>query len=359
MKIGIITFHRAHNYGAVLQCYALCHELKKLGHLVEVVDYYPKYLRNQYNLLPSIKIGVVLWIKYLMKLLPILNVKIKRIRLFNSFINSLPLSVHQYNEDDCEIQGYDVLVFGSDQIWNPLLSQGVDAIFSGFFRHGKTKFVSYAASTNPKICTDEYKMYFEQILQSFDHVSVREANLANYLNNLKPHSAITVLDPVLLLSKDDWSAITINPVEKKYLLIYTVPQSPLVRKHAEFIAKLKGLQIIELTSAAKNIRGDDYRQIVGPRQFLGYFLNASYVVTTSFHGTAFSIKFEKQFSSIRLGTSADDRACNLLELMGLKNHAISNENLYKVPDLINYRDVTVKLNHYREKSLSYIKESVG
>lgn len=359
MRIGIITFHRAHNYGAVLQCYALCHVLKELGHKVEVVDYYPTYLRNQYNLLPSIKIGVVLWLKYLMKLLPVLNVKVKRMRLFNSFINSLPLSDYQYNENTHVIQGYDVLVFGSDQIWNPLLSHGVDKIFSGFFRHGKTKFVSYAASTNPKMYTDEYKTYFEQILQSFDHVSVRENSFANYLNNLKSNSAVTVLDPVLLLSKDDWSAITINPVEKEYLLIYTVPQSSLVRKHAEFIAKLKGLQIIELTSAAKNIKGDDYRQIIGPRQFLGYFLNASYIVTTSFHGTAFSIKFEKQFSNIRLGTSVDDRACSLLELMGLINHAISNVNLYEEPELINYSDVTVKLNHYREKSLSYIKESLG
>lgn len=359
MKVGIITFHRAHNYGAVLQCYALAHVLGKLGHQVEVVDYYPKYLHDQYNLLPSIKIGIVLWLKYLVKLLPILKIKVKRIQLFNSFISSLPLSSHQYNEEDCEIIGYDVLVFGSDQIWNPLLSHGVDNVFSGFFLHGRTECVSYAASTNPTVCTDKYKPYFEHILQSFDHISVREKSLSDYLNCLQPKSAVTVLDPVLLLSKSEWSSIAIKPTENKYLLIYTVPQSPLVRKHAEFVATVMGLHIIELTSAAKKVSGKEYRQVVGPRQFIGYFQNASYIVTTSFHGTAFSIKFEKQFSTIRLGSSTDDRAWNLLEQVELQNHIVSNDNVYDKLKIIDYQSVSIKLKQYIDKSISYIRESIG
>lgn len=359
MKIGIITFHRAHNYGAVLQCYALTAVLKRLGCQVEVVDYYPKYLRSQYGLLPSIKIGVFLWVKHLIKTLCILKVSIKRLQLFNSFIKSLPLSAHQYDENDTEITGYDVLLFGSDQIWNPLLTQGIDKVFSGFFSSDNTRFVSYAASTNPKICTEEYRTYFERILQSFDSISVREKSLANYLNGLKPYSTVTVLDPVLLLSKEDWSSIAITPPEKKYLLIYTVPQSPLVRKRAVYIARLMGLQIIELTSSAKNVKGKEYRQSIGPCHFLGYFQNASYIVTTSFHGTAFALKFERQFSNISLGTSADDRACNLLESVDLKRAIISNDNLYEEPCVINYSEITRRLDQHINKSITFIQESVG
>lgn len=358
MKIGIITFHRAHNYGAVLQCYALSRILKNMGHHVEVVDYYPNYLHNQYNLLPSIQVGLILWIKHLIRLIPILGIKLRRMHLFNSFIASLPLSIHQYDEKDCSINGYDVLVFGSDQIWNPLLSNGVDKIFSGFFQHNGTLFVSYAASTSPKICTDEYKPYFRQVLQSFDSVSVREKSLADYLNGIHIDSAITVVDPVLLLSKEEWASISIKPVEENYLLIYTVPQSHLVRKHAEYVAKAYGLQIIEITPAAKKVYGKEYRQVVGPLQFLGYFQYASYIVTTSFHGTAFSIKFEKQFSNIQLGTPVDDRAHNLLELVGLEKRAVSDKSIYQEMKLIDYSEVKVKLGQNIDKSISYIKENL-
>lgn len=358
MKIGIITFHRAHNYGAVLQCYALSRVLRKMGHYVEVVDYYPNYLRDQYSLLPPIKNGVVLWIKHLIKLLPIWRVKIKRMRLFNTFISSLPLSAYQYNERADAIKGYDALVFGSDQIWNPLLSNGVDKIFSGFFEHDGELFVSYAASTSPKVCSEEYRLYFSKIIESFDKISVREKSLANYLNNIRLNVADTVLDPVLLLSKKEWNIMAIYPEEENYLLIYTVPQSSFVRKHAEFIAKTKGLQIIELTAAAKNVRGKEYRQIVGPCQFLGFFLKASYIVTTSFHGTAFSVRFGKQFSNIQLGTPVDDRALNLLESIGLKNHAVTKNSIFEVPEHINYDDVEPRLNQSVNNSISYLKESL-
>lgn len=358
-KIGIITFHRAHNYGAVLQCYALSHVLSKMGCQVEVIDYYPGYLRNQYNLLPSIKNGIVLWLKNLIKLIPVLNIKIKRMHLFNAFISSLPLSTFQYDENIDEIKGYDILIFGSDQIWNPLLSNGVDKVFSGLFKHDGTSLVSYAASTNPRICSDEYKSYFEKILNNFDRISVRENSLSKYLNAIRVNSSMVVLDPVLLLSKKEWSSIAICPKEENYLLIYTVPQSPLVRKHAEFIAKAKGLQNIEITPSAKKVKGKEYRQLVGPRQFFGYFLNASYVVTTSFHGTAFSIKFEKQFSNIQLGTSVDDRAYNLLENVGLQEHAIPQNRILEDPMYINYSCIADKLDDSVNKSIRYIRDSIN
>lgn len=358
MKIGIITFHRAHNYGAVLQCMALSKVLAEYGHKVEVVDYYPSYLRSEYKLLPSIqRVGFVIWIKSLIKTIPILRIRLKRMKLFNSFIKTLPLSTKQYTEKDKIITGYDVLIFGSDQIWNPLLSQDEDAILSGFFRIKGTKFVSYAASTNPVICNAKYRDYFKRIIDSFDAISVRELVLADYLNSIKPNVAKTVLDPVLLLSKYEWEKIAINPKEKDYLLIYTVPQSPLVRKHAEFVARQKGLQIIELTPKARNVKENIYRQIVSPNEFVGYFKNASYVVTTSFHGTAFSIRFNKQFSTIQLGSSVDNRAYNLLNSLDLQNRAITETDIYKNLEITDYEAVNSKLEEFIRTSLSYLKNS--
>lgn len=362
MKLGIITYHRAHNYGAVLQCYALSKKLADMGHCVEVIDYYPTYFKEQYTSLSKRNMeGLSLRGKFshIANQLLTYRTRSKRSTAFNKFIDNLPLSPRQYNEKDYNFDKYDAILFGSDQVWNPILTFGEDHVFSGNFDKQGAKFISYAASTSPKVYTNEYKEYFSGIIDRFDAISVREESLNKFLSCIKPGIAKTVLDPVLLLNKEEWSKKAIKPEQNNYLLIYTVPQSPKVRELANIIAKEKGLEIVEIRPNVSRNANKGILQSVSPEEFLGYFKYASYVVTTSFHGTAFSVKFQKQFSTLLLGTTSDDRATNLLTSIGLEHRLIPVTEL-KMPEReINYSTINSKLNTFIDNSVEFITTSLA
>lgn len=361
MKIGIITYHRAHNYGAVLQCYALSTTLKLLGHDIEVIDYYPNYFKEQYNAFSfkKFKQGTLKSkISYLKLLLSTYFTKSKRSKVFNNFIERLPLTKKQYNELDYCFGKYDAIFFGSDQVWNPLLTFGEDNVFAGKFDKLGGKFISYATSTSPKILNNEYKNYFKDIAERFDAISAREQSLSDYMNSLVSGSSAVVLDPVLLLNEEDWSKVAVRPKEDNYLLIYTVPQSDKVWKLAEMIAKEKGLKIIEIRPNVRFNLKKNILQTVSPEEFLGYIKYASFVVTTSFHGTAFSVKFRKQFATLKLGTHVDDRAKNLLSSIGLTGRMIPQDNLYIPEGQIDYKVVDGKLSTLIADSINFIKNSL-
>ena len=361
MKIGIITFHRAHNYGAVLQCFALSTTLKDLGHSVEVIDYYPSYFKKQYALF-SLNHFSQLSMKskcaYLCKCLITSVSKTKRRKKFNLFINQLPLTDSQYNEKNYVFKKYDAIIFGSDQIWNPLLTSKEDNIFCGNFSKNNSLFISYAASTSPGILNTSYSNYFKDIANRFDSISVREQSLVEYFHSIGAKSATLVLDPVLLLPQEKWKNIAIPSTKKNYLLIYTVPQNPKVRELAEMIAKQKKLEIIEIRPTVNLKPTKKSLDTVSPNEFLGYFSGASFVVTTSFHGTAFSIIFQKQFVTLQLGTAQDDRAQNLLNQLGLKDRLVDHTHLINPESDIDYKKIQKKLDALIKHSKSFITKSL-
>ena len=354
MKIGVITFHRAHNYGAMLQCYALSEILKMLGHEVEVIDYLPTQFKIEYSIYPFWHLSLWRKITQFLKILPVFDIKIKRSRAFNGFIKTLPLSRVSYNETNVDIKGYDVIFFGSDQIWNPTLTNNMDRVYCGDFPKCGTKFVAYAASTSPKILRDEYRSYFKGIIDHFDKISTREQSLTDYLNSISPGISRVVLDPVLLLSKDQWSKIAIRPKESKYLLVYTVPQHPDIMQVAQDIAADKGLEVIEIRPNVHNIRKKGYLQYVSPAEFLGYIMFADFVLTTSFHGTALSVVYEKQFITLSINELVDDRSRNLLSSLGLADRLKQSRD-------VRFGDVEYNpraLENMRESSIDYIKSSL-
>ena len=328
---------------------------------MEVVDYYPFCFKEEYAQFSlSRQKGKPLKSKiaYIIRHLLALRNKKKRCKAFNDFLNSLPLTKQQYNELTTPPEGFDALFFGSDQIWNPLLTKGKDKIFCGNFEKNNCKFISYAASTNPQILNDEYREYFTGIVKRFNSISIRENSLCNYLNTISPSCSRVVLDPVLLLSKDDWSKIAIKPKEENYLLIYTVPQSNKVWEMARMIAKEKGLRIVEIRPYAEPGNSKNIMRHASPQQFIGYFKHASYIVTTSFHGTAFSLKFEKEFVTLKFGSAVDDRANNLLKSVGIEERMVSIGSLQIPNKEINYSVVTPKLEEQIEISNKFIVESL-
>lgn len=150
MHIGVLTFHRAKNYGAVLQCYALVTYLKSLGHDVRIIDYFPKYFKEQDSILPhtvmkgsNVKGKLFIIANILISFIPIL----KRRKAFNDFIKSLPLNECIENSSDFSSDGYDLIFVGSDQVWNKHITRGEDNLFAGNFSHPNCILASYAAST--------------------------------------------------------------------------------------------------------------------------------------------------------------------------------------------------------------------
>lgn len=359
MKIGIITFHRAYNYGALLQCYALSKYLSNQGYEVEVVDYYPSYFRKSYSLrVPELenKKGIRNKVATLVEYVLTLGTKSKRYAAFKQFYDYIPLSAKQYDESTLDLSSYDIVIWGSDQVWNPRLTQNDKNFVASIRKRKEQKFMSYAASTILYDGANE-KDFYMNVLGNYDIVSVREKSLNDYLNNLVKSSSTHVLDPVFLLNKDQWKEIAKTPVNKRgYVLLYTVPTHPRISEITYKIAKEKGLDVIELAANVKMKSNFNCDFQASPQEFLGYFLNADFIVTTSFHGTAFSIILRKQFVTLLLDSVVDERATSLLSTFGLECRAVGiNDELPSVIENIDYGDFDGHIESQCNRSKSYLE----
>lgn len=360
MNIGILTFHRAYNYGARLQCYALTRYIQSLGHNVEIIDYYPTFFKEEYSVFPLKQIRKASFrskLALLVESIIHLPLTIIRKRKFDRFLYSLPLT--ETFSISSQYGDFDIVFVGSDQVWNrQLTGNTADPLFTGEIDHSGIKLNAYAASTNLVTNAIDYPFY-TQILNNFDRVSVREDNFCDLCNKIMPGCALTVVDPVLLLDRKEWETIAVKPKDNDYLLVYTVPSDPSVMKLARMVAESRKLKIIELVPNIKYIYKNNARQIAAPEEFVGYFLYASYIVTTSFHGTAFSINFEKQFSTILLGSSVDDRSISILNKLGLESRAVACSSIALPKSEIDYTKVKNRLDIIKQISFQYIRESIN
>lgn len=357
MKIGILTFHRAHNYGAVLQAFALYKTLEKLGNNVEIVDYTPVSILRSHDIWGTShfkKKKLKGKIKYLVFLLFHLDVKIKRYSVFSNFINNrLPLSSKTDLTKDC----YDVLFFGSDQIWNPYITQGFDSIYLGNILKDGKKLVSYAASAETAIDSESANLAYNNIVSNFDWISVREIGLQKYIQKFTNKIIFKVLDPVFLLSKEEWSRLALcNKQYAPYLLIYQVRTDDRIYKMAQDLAQREGVGIVEITSKMMK-RKKGRLQDISPFEFIGYIKNARYILTTSFHGTAFSIIFQKEFYTVLFGGEGDLRSLELLNSFGLMRQTVDIGDEIKT-NVVDYEMVTSLLLEEKEKSMEYIKTTL-
>lgn len=323
MKIGILTFHCAHNYGAVIQCYGLQQYLRSLGHQVFVIDYRPDYFSSyrlskiKYSESKSIKV----FIKRIINRIIIGKVKNRRYYAFDNFIQKkLNLIPFQLNSDYSE---FDAIVLGSDQIWNPSITGGhYDEVFFG--QNAKCKTISYAASSRTKTLSDEQKLYLKSHLCNIDSISVREESLEELLKPLVNQPISTVIDPSFLPEVDEYNNLcTAINSPRPYVLVYEVERNDDTSRIADEIAASIGADVIELVShTSLKFCQKRFRQECGPIEFLSLIKNAKCIVTTSFHGMALSLKFQKHFYSIRQGTNADLRAESLLSRIGLLDRFI-------------------------------------
>lgn len=325
MKIGILTFHCAHNYGAVLQAYGLKEYLLNLGHEVYMIDYRPSYLMKPYGLFSRQR-----WIhkqdlmrNFIFNVMRFKDIK-RRWMGFQQFINQFPL----LSISKIDMVGLDAVFIGSDQVWSTKLCRGFDSYFWGeAFRDKPIRMISYAASSGASVWNDRDREQVRKLLQNFSSVSVRENTLKNTLSLLTNREVVQVLDPTLIAGCKAFEKIAIAPsIKEKYVLIYEVYHMPKVYSIAHRIAEKIGAKVVSLEAFPSFQKKDNALIAASPREFVGLFKNAAAVVTNSFHGTAFSIIFKRPFYTVALGSANDCRSASLLSALGLTDRMIDDRS---------------------------------
>lgn len=291
MKICTITCQHAYNYGARLQTYALAHYLQQKGHEVEVIDYRPDYMRGDVNVWFWAGLSLKQWGKLFLQLPARIRAK-RRQPYFDKFSKEyIPLTKRIYwtfDELRADAPKADVYIAGSDQIWNTEFRNGTDPGYYLDFGDKKVRRISYAASFATEDILPSAREFVKANLARFDAISVREHSALNILDALG-YKGEEVVDPVFLLSKDEWEKMADDTGQgERYVLVYDFLCSPLIRQEAERIAREKNLKIYSI--GYKRLRYCNKSFVyAGPQTFLGLIHHASHIVSNSFHGTTFAM----------------------------------------------------------------------
>jgi len=362
-KVGVLTFHRAENYGSVLQAYALQKYLTdKLGIENELIDYIPSGQEEFYKLFVPIT-NIRNLIGNILKL-SIANKYKKRKDAFQGFLNSnLAISKDKYsafNKNSLLSNQYSLIITGSDQIWN---TECADFSWDYLLEdvHGLKK-ISYAASMGGGKISD-YDRY-KKCLEEYTSISVREQYASDVINQMfNNEKKIEVsLDPTLLLDKEDYNKIAApRKIQGDYMFLYSVYHDDKLLHTIRRMKKKWGMPIITLIS-----RNNSYKVLLngiklaneeGPEDFLGYIRYAKFVLTNSFHGSVFSMIYGKEF--YYLGDYRQDpRLKQLFTKAEIEHVGVTYEELEEQAGNFGLRgecDLSHKIADLRKSSERYLK----
>jgi len=360
MKIGIITYHRSHNYGALLQAYGLKSYLQSIGYDVNIVDYFPHYHKQMYMLWPwsyfktwSLKRKIDFIRNFPFTVLQ----KRKRRDLFEKFINIYlqPIPVNLQEK-------YDVLIYGSDQIWryqDTPIYKGYNKVYFGSDEIPAKRRITYSASMGNMDRFDSNIDFLQTMLKNFDAVAVREKDLFNKVQLIYSKEVSLTLDPVFLLSKVTWEGLVPErKLSERYILLYNLLSDPKLNLISNQLSKKMGIKIIEITGGIRRQASNEVMMINGPLEFLSWVYHAECIVTSSFHGVAFSILFQKPFFTYLPNNSA--RVLNLLDELGLEKLFIkeNHPDFIEIDFEIDYNDVGKRLNKLIARSRAYLDSSI-
>lgn len=353
IKIGIITFHRANNYGAVLQCYALQETLKHLGYIVQVIDYRQPFIELCYD---PFRIDIIkqfvtrprLVLGYLFKVLP---ERYKKARLYNSFRKKYLNCTHVIGTEEDMPQDINVFLIGSDQMWNQhLTGDKIDPIYFGEFKIPATSNIQgYAISSNIQSLQTIGVKQLSKYTKNFKRLSFREKTIRNEVEKLTGFKGEVVLDPTLLLNYKDWDKLTSRKIIKgKYILTYFLHKESSdieFEKKVQQFAQHQNLRLVNIFDIA-----------FSPVDFLNAIKYAEYILTTSFHAVVFSILFKKKFYAIKTNDGRDMRYIDLMKALEIDLLVDINLLPSLHPVSINYNKVDEIINKLRYKSIKYLKE---
>ena len=366
MKIGIISIHSAHNYGSVLQAYALQEELKKFSDEVEIINYRPDYLEEQYQMF-SLRIyrrykGFLNKLLHLAWRITMLIPRYTKYKKFENYIKmryNLTRRYSTYEQLENAKLPYDVLICGSDQIWNTDITEGFDKTYYLGFADEKIVKASYAASIGKKQIDTKYEKEYQEYLPKLDHIALREEASKKMIEKYTDKPIAITIDPTLLHTKKEWDVLADTSkleVVYPYLLVYILEENQEFVKIVNELSQYLKLKVVSL-SKKKRFKNETIFPNAGPEDFVKLFKNAEFVITNSFHGTAFSIIYQKR-NCIIPHQEKGERMCHLMRIVGLENRIIRSCEELKLAEItkeINYEEVTKRLNSEIQNAENYIR----
>ena len=367
MKTGLVTFYHIHHYGALLQAAATQRAVEALGAECEIVDYYV----NQDNALfrKPTGLGSLAADTHTALHYKALETRYQRFEKFSK--DHLRISGHRFESLEelrrAELP-YDLILSGSDQIWNPkIFPDGhFDPVFFGAFSDQRK--IAYAPSFGIPRIPEEMEEELRGYLEDFSHVSARETQGREILREITGKEFPVVLDPTLLLDKAQWSAMAHTPqrypgTEKNapqgYILCYCISKPGALEPYISQLAEKTGLPVVQLCGIRRKVH-PKARCILdaGPAEFLALFQNASYVCTNSFHGTVFSVQFQKPFFTAvapsELAAPERSRTFSILCRLGLTDRIIGKGDTADLEAEIDWAGASARLAEARKSSMSYL-----
>lgn len=367
-KIGILTFHNAYNYGAVLQCYALQKSIANKNLKVEIINYNDLKIVDAYKFFPKNNRNLKTYIKSLIKFFLYYKKTHKRYKNFDKFIsNKYILSEKKYTKEELlqeELFKYNCIITGSDQVWNISIVGEISDIYTLNFGKNNINRISYAASVGDSSLVIKNKEIYEKKLSILNYISVREEDAKKELEKIIDKPITVVLDPTLLLTQNDWNQEiqSMQAIKEKYILAYVVEPDDEYIKIVNDLSEKTGFKIIHFgkrNTGYKNVLKSAYTE--GPLEFINYIKNAEYVVATSFHATVFSIIFHKKFFIIP-HKKTGSRVTNLLDKLGIENRTFNTLEEFQGIDYnfeTNWDNVEDKLEKERKKSLKWLEKAIN
>ena len=364
-KIGIVTFHRAHNYGATLQAYALEKILEEKEYEAKFINYINYEIDKQYKILKIDKRNILSIFKSIISSIIYFYKNKKRFNNFNNFIKKNLKIIGKYNSVN-ELKNnppeLDCYITGSDQVWNPDITKGLSDAYTLNFGSDKINRVSYAASIGKSsLGQEDYKTKLSRL----NYISVREKTAKDLLEPVLNRKIEVVLDSILLISGKEWEKEfdLSNNVNEKYILTYYVEENEEYVKIVNELSRKTNLKVINFEKRDRhnyvNFMKSAYTE--GPEEFVRLIKNAEYVVTTSFHATVFSILFHKRFFVVPHKTTGS-RVTDLIDKLHIKNriyYTIDEFKDYKnYKEEVDYTESDKILLEEREKSINFLKKAI-
>jgi polysaccharide pyruvyl transferase WcaK-like protein len=368
-SVAIITIHFGTNHGSVLQAYALSNYLDSIGYNAEIIDYVPERYKVWNSLVKkrSNKYPLPVIIAYY----PIAFCKSFRVRnKFECFVKKNLNLTKRYSSKQAlqkEPPEADVYITGSDQVWNNDYNGNDEFSYYLDFTTDDAKRIAYAASFGKEdIADSNYLSVVKSHLQTFDAISVRESN-AQYILNKIGINSVHVVDPVFLRTQQQWKEFgTKYPKKEKYTLVYVM--DGIYNELLEYAYKIKketgnSIYVVSFTKIKDN-RIDKSFHLADPKDFVGLIDNSDIVVTNSFHGTAFSVLFQKRF--ITIGKEKyNSRILSLLTKLKLENHFVptgDNCDIQKIMTIIERQHISHEeeiLQNWISTSKSFIQSEIN
>lgn len=376
MKIGILTFHFSYNYGALFQAYGLRNYLIERGHEVEFINYQPEYLEAGGDIKASNIFSKSTLIIIYLKLI---NLKEKlfgnkqRKEYFNKFkadnlgINNTSIYKNKEELEKANLS-YDLIITGSDQVWNPSDQYGIDPVYFLDFNtsNKKIKRISYAPSFGKSSINKIYENKIAELISKLDYVSIREKSGLEIIENLTSIKAVLVPDPTVLVSNYKNIMNPYKVKEKNYIFCYYLRSRDIIGEIADYISEKENLKIYSPHNPHRRWKEIGETIYPGPREWLYMIYNSKFVITNSFHGTMLSILLNKPFIVVGIGSGEkskyNERAMNILKQCGLENRFISQFNKEEIEKIkneeIDWNIVNKNMNNLKKQAVDYLDKGI-